>query len=60
MNPEDARSMLVRLTPTGLALIDRAVPAHVENERQILCGMTASDLRILDRLLSRLLTALES
>ncbi len=59
-NPEDARSMLVRLTPTGLALIDRAVPAHVENERQILCGMTAADLRMLDRLLSRLLTALES
>ena len=59
-NPEDARSMLVRLTPTGFALIDRAVPAHVENERQILCGMTAADLRMLDRLLSRLLTALES
>jgi len=58
-NPDDARSMLVQLTPRGLALIDRAVEAHVENERRILEGMTPTDLRTLDRQLTRLLAVLE-
>jgi DNA-binding MarR family transcriptional regulator len=59
-NPDDARSMLVRLTPTGLKLIDRAVEAHVENERQILASIKASDLAALNIRLARLLVALES
>jgi len=59
-NPGDARSMLVKLTPAGFALIDRAVEAHVENERRILDGMTSTDLRTLDRQLARLLAVLES
>ena len=32
-NPQDARSMLVQLTDQGLELIDRAVEAHLDNER---------------------------
>jgi DNA-binding MarR family transcriptional regulator len=58
-NPDDARSILVRLTPDGLALIDRAVEAHVENERRILASIKPSDLKVLDARLARLLAALE-
>jgi hypothetical protein len=41
-NPADARSMLVQLSASGLKLIDRAVAAHVENERRILAPLKAS------------------
>ena len=57
---DDARSMLVQLTATGLALIDRAVEAHVENERRILASISPSDLTALDARLARLLAVLES
>jgi DNA-binding MarR family transcriptional regulator len=58
-NRDDARSMLVRLTPAGFELIDRAVEAHVENERQILASIKPSDLAALNIRLARLLVALE-
>lgn len=58
-NPDDARSMLVQLTPAGLELIDRAVAAHVENERQILAPMAQADVAALDSSLVQLLAALE-
>ena len=58
-NRNDARSMLVQLTPAGLELIDRAVEAHVENERRILAPIKPSDLVLLDSRLARLLAALE-
>lgn len=58
-NPDDARSVLVQLTPDGLALIDRAVEAHVENERRILASFKPADLAALDARLSRLLAVLE-
>lgn len=56
---QDARSMLVQLTPEGRALIDRAVEAHVENEHAILAAVPAAVLAGLDAHLSALLTALE-
>lgn len=59
-NPEDARSTLVQLTPAGLALIDRAVEAHVANEHRILAPMKPADLAALDAKLAVLLAALES
>lgn len=58
-NLDDARSMLVRLAPAGLELIDRAVKAHVENEQRILAAMSASDVGALDARLSQLLHMLE-
>lgn len=58
-NPEDARSLLVRLTPEGFDLIDRAVTAHVENERRILALLGADDVAALDRALAVLMGALE-
>lgn len=59
-NPADARSLLVRLTPAGLALIDRAVEAHIENERRIMAPLAPARLAALDDALSELLTMLES
>jgi len=58
-NPDDARSILVRLTPDGLALIDLAIEAHVDNERAILATLKPSDLAALDMRLSALLSMLE-
>ncbi len=58
-NRDDARSVLVQLTPDGLALIDRAVEAHVENERRILASIKPSDLVALNARLSQLLAVLE-
>lgn len=56
---EDARSLLVRLTPSGLELIDRAVEAHLENERRILAPLSAAELAALDASLATLLAVLE-
>ncbi len=58
-NPEDARSMMVQLTPAGLELIDRAVTAHVENEHRILAAMQPADQEILNTSLADLLSILE-
>lgn len=59
-HPDDARSLLVQLTPEGLALIDRAVEAHVENEHRILAAIKPAELAALDARLSRLLSVLEA
>jgi DNA-binding MarR family transcriptional regulator len=59
VNAEDARSMLVQLSDDGLALIDRVVEKHVENERHILSGLSAETLSELDSHLAGLLRSLE-
>ena len=56
---DDARSVLVQLSASGLALIDRAVAAHVEGERRILAAIKPAELAALDARLSQLLTELE-
>ena len=43
---------VVRLTDAGLALIDDAVAAHLENERRILEPLPAADRAALERILS--------
>ena len=58
-NAQDARSMLVQLTPQGLALIERAVEVHVANEHQLLAPLAPDALAALDAQLSALLLALE-
>ena len=57
---QDARSLLVQLTATGLALIDRAVEAHVETERELVGGLRPAALAALDAHLSALLQCLEA
>lgn len=59
-NPQDARGLLVQLTPEGLKRIDLAVTAHVENERAILAAIPETSLALLDAQLSTLLSALET
>lgn len=58
-NPQDARSMLVALTPEGRERIDRAVETHVENERQLLAGLTAEQRQRLNDALAGLMRLLE-
>ncbi len=59
-NPEDGRSMPVQLSRKGLALIDRALEAHVANEHRLLAALPASVVAELDANLSLLLSALET
>lgn len=56
--PEDRRSILVRLTPAGLALIDKLLPLHVANEQQALSSLNQAEQKQLDTLLAKLLTGL--
>lgn len=39
LDPANRRTVIVALTPAGRDLIDRAVVAHVENERRILAAL---------------------
>lgn len=59
-NPEDARSMLVALTPAGRERIDEAVETHVDNERQLLAGLSDGERQQLDQALRVLMRLLES
>lgn len=59
-DPLDGRGMLVRLTPRGRRLVDEIAPLHLENERQLLRALSASDLTALEDILRRLLTSLEA
>lgn len=59
-NPADARSMLVQLSATGLERIDRAVEAHLDNERTVLAPLGAAQLAALDAGLAALLAILEA
>ncbi|WP_051293937.1 MarR family winged helix-turn-helix transcriptional regulator [Pseudoduganella violaceinigra] len=58
-NPADARSLLVQLSPAGLALIERAVQAHVDNEKNIMAPLGADGTAALDAQLRQLLAMLE-
>jgi DNA-binding MarR family transcriptional regulator len=58
-NDQDARSIMVQLTEQGLSLIDKAVEAHITNERAILSGLSSESLARLNQQLIELLSALE-
>ncbi|WP_329173615.1 MarR family winged helix-turn-helix transcriptional regulator [Streptomyces sp. NBC_01477] len=55
---EDARVVHVALTPAGLDLIERALPAHVANEHRLLEGLPASSRGELASALRALLLSL--
>lgn len=59
VNEHDARSMLVQLSAEGLALINKVVAAHVDNERRLLAPLAVEQLAALDHQLSALLQVLE-
>lgn len=54
-DPANRRSVLVTLTDSGLAAVDRAVEIHVANEERLLGGLSAADREQLADLLRRLL-----
>ncbi|MGX5770537.1 MarR family winged helix-turn-helix transcriptional regulator [Microbacterium trichothecenolyticum] len=55
----DARKRLVRLTPEGRNLIDRAIAAHLANERRILDDLGTTDAAALEQILTRWLRVLD-
>ena len=59
-NPADARSLLVQLSSAGLELIERAVMAHVENEKNIIAPLGKQGAAELDAQLRKLLAMLEA
>ena len=50
---EDRRSVLVGLTPHGLAVVDAAVEAHLNNEERLLGDLTAPEREQLEQLLAK-------
>lgn len=56
--PSDRRSILVRLSETGLALIEHILPLHVANEQQALAGLSVSEQASLSALLAKLVVGL--
>jgi DNA-binding MarR family transcriptional regulator len=59
-DPADRRGVLVRLTPHGRAVVNKALEAHVANEERLLRSLTPADRRTLDNTLRTLLADLEA
>jgi DNA-binding MarR family transcriptional regulator len=59
LDPTNRRTVVVALTPTGRELIDRAVVAHVDNERRILAGLDERQQNDLAAILRVLLLSLD-
>jgi DNA-binding MarR family transcriptional regulator len=53
-DPDDRRGTLISLTPAGRRLIDGLTPAHLDNERRILGGLTEAEQGRLADLLRKL------
>jgi DNA-binding MarR family transcriptional regulator len=58
-DPDDRRGLLVRLSPAGLALVDKLLAAHLANEERLLAPLAADEREMLAGLLRRLLIPLE-
>ena len=58
-NPDDRRGLIVALTPKGLALVDKAVAAHVANQDRLMAALTVEERQTFDALLRRHLSAFE-
>jgi DNA-binding MarR family transcriptional regulator len=56
----DRRAIRVRLTPAGLTLVDRAVEAHVANEKRLLEDLTPTQRTQLAALLAKLSRSAET
>jgi DNA-binding MarR family transcriptional regulator len=55
-DPDDGRGSLVTLTKTGMRAVDSALEDLLENERELLATLSASDRQTLAGLLSKLVT----
>lgn len=59
LDPDNRRSMLVALTPSGRATVDAAVTEHVANEERLLAALTRTERETLDGLIRTLLAGIE-
>ena len=59
-DPHDARSRRIRLTPAGKARVEVLLQAHINNEQQMLAGLTEPEQHELEKLLLKLITHLET
>lgn len=55
----DRRSVLVRLTPAGLGLIEKMLPLHVANEQTALASLHMDEQKQLNALLAKLIIGLD-
>ncbi|HMI50261.1 MAG TPA: MarR family transcriptional regulator [Candidatus Saccharimonadales bacterium] len=58
-DPNDRRGVRIKLTAAGLAKINEAVAAHIENEHRLLRHLSRQECSLLASLLRRLLLGLE-
>ena len=54
-DPQDGRAVIVELSPTGKALVDRAMTDHAAMERQLVNTFSPNERAVLAGLLSRML-----
>ena len=59
-DPADRRGVIVRLTPSGKTLADRAIALHFKEAAQLLGFLNKSDRVLLESLLSQMLGRLEA
>jgi len=60
LDPRDRRSFLIRLTPAGREMVERAVPSHIARINAPLQEFTPEEVSQLLALLTKLIQALES
>ncbi len=58
-NPNDARSVLIGLTPDGLTRINQAVTDHTANQTRLVAGLRDDERAALNALLTRFLEDFE-
>jgi len=58
-DPDDRRGVIVELTDEGGRLVDEAVAAVAESDRQLLARLDADEIAQLQALLKKLLASLE-
>ncbi|GAA2021970.1 MarR family transcriptional regulator [Agromyces tropicus] len=56
----DGRGRVIALTPSGRSLIDEVMTAHMANEHRLLAAIDADEQAVLERVLTRWLSAFET
>lgn len=58
-DPGDGRRAVMTFTPKGYDLIEKAMAEHVETQNELLASLSDAEIKQLDRLLGKLMEALE-